>query len=89
MSAFKHVTLGFANVSFNFFFTSQHTFGFDFAYDKTLYDRLKALDVYKVGCAMRFDRGTPRKAIRPPQDGLQALGRLRTAEKPLGRLKTA
>ena len=67
MSVFTHVTLGFADVYlifFLFFFlTSQHTFGFDFAYDKTLYDRLKALDVYKVGCAMRFDRGTPPKGL--------------------------
>jgi len=83
MSVFKHVTLGFANVYFiflNFFFTSQHTFGFDFAYDKTLYDRLKALDVYKVGCAMRFDRGTPPKGLQAAlrrSTGFRA--RLRTA----------
>jgi hypothetical protein len=41
-----------------------HTFGFDFAYDKTLYDRLKELDVYKVKSHLMADLGYQAKLVR-------------------------
>jgi len=41
-----------------------HTFGFDFAYDKTLYDRLKALDVGKVRGHLMADIGYQSKLVR-------------------------
>jgi len=41
-----------------------HTFGFDFCYDKTLYDRLKELDVYKVKAHLQADLGYQAKLCR-------------------------
>ena len=41
-----------------------HTFGFDFAYDKTLYDRLKELDVGKVRGHLMADLGYQSKLVR-------------------------
>lgn len=41
-----------------------HCQGFDFAYDKTLYDRLKELDVGKVKGHLQADRGYQMKLVR-------------------------